>query len=141
MARRRRPGPRTSVVDGRATVMIPIEMIVDADGEPMRFGGLKQWFRPVAGFPAAAPPSRPGASIVLDRFAYDLHLSDIGHSTDVHDGDPFVDAARSHGSVDVFVVEGVDPRRSKAEEIAAAAASGKMLGGTVASFEVDALES
>lgn len=120
--------------------MIPIEAIVDADDEPMRFGGLKQWLRPVTTFPVVAPDGRPGVSIVLDRFAYDLHLSDIGHSTDVHDGGPFFDAARSHGSVDVFVVDGADPRRSKAEEISAAAGSGKMVGGTVVSFEVDALE-
>lgn len=140
MARRRRPGSRTSVKNGRATLIVPIEAITDADGEQMRFRGMKQWFRPVGAFPVPAPDVGSGVSIVLDRFAWDLHLSDIGHSTDVHDGGPFLDAARSHGGVDVYVVDGVDPRRSKPDELEAAASTGRMLAGTVATYEVDALE-
>jgi hypothetical protein len=140
MARRRRPGPRTAVVDGRAQLIIPIEVILDADGEPMRFGDLKRWFRPVATFSDAVAPALEGVSMLLDRFAYDLHLSDIGHSTDVHDGDVFVDAARSHDGIDVFLVEAVDPRRSKPEELSAAAVQKRLLGGTVPFFEVDMLE-
>ena len=73
----------------------------------------------------------------MDRFAYDLHLSDIGHTTDVHDGADYVDAARS--GVGLYVVDGLDPRRSKPAEVDAAARDGRLLGARVDAFEVDHL--
>jgi len=140
MARRRRPGSRASIVDDHAELIVPIDVIVDADGTPMRFSDLKRWFQPISIFPADVPGSLPGASVVLDRFAYDLHLSDVGHTSDVHGGDEFHLAARTRHTVDVFVVEGVDPRRSKPEDLAGAAAAGRMIAGIVAAFTVDVLD-
>lgn len=141
MARRRRPGSRASVVDGRAELIVPIDVIVDADGAVMGFGAVKRWLRPIETLPSDLADADRSASVVLDRFAYDLYLSDVGHTTDVHDGDAFHAAARTHGGVDVYVVDGVDPRRSNAEDLTVAAADGRMVAGVVAAFTVDVLDS
>lgn len=122
-------------------LVIPVESIVDAEGTPMHFGGLKQWFGVVDTQGADVADAHPGASVVLDRFAYDLHLSDIGHTTDVHEGEAFHTAARTNGAVRVFVVDGVDPRRSTSADLEAAATAGRMIGGAVAAFTVDVLDS
>jgi len=107
----------------------------------MSFGAVKRFLRPIETLPSDLVAAARGASVVLDRFAYDLYLSDVGHTTDVHDGDEFQTAARTHGGVDVYVVDGVDPRRSSAEQLAFAATDGRMIAGVVAAFTVDVLDS
>lgn len=141
MARRRRPGPRTSVVDGRAQILIPLESVVDPDGETLSFRTVSRWLHRVDSYPAAVDSADPAVAIVLDRFVWDLHIADLGHSTDTHDGDPFLDAARESGTVTIHVVRGLDPRRSKPDEIAAAARSGDVVGATVSAFPVDVVQS
>lgn len=140
MARRRRPGARTSVVDGRAQIVLPLESIVDPDGEPLSFGTVSKWLHRVDSYPAAVAAADAAVAIVLDRFVWDLHVADLGHSTDTHDGDPFLDAARASGTVTIHVVCGVDPRRSKPDEIAAAARSGDVVGAVVSAFPVDVVQ-
>ncbi len=80
-------------------------------------------------------------ALVLDRFAWDLHLCDLGHATDTHDGDTFFEAAASTGDVTVYVVDGLDPRRSKPDDVGAAARSGGLAGALVSAFAVDVLQS
>ena len=139
MARRRRPGSRASVVDGRAVLIVPIDAVSTADGDAMALRELANWLPVVDDFPASLRPASSSVSVVLDRFAYDLHLSDVGHATDVHTGDVFADAARS--GVDVYVVDGVDPRRCPADDLREAAGHERMVGAGVAAFEVDVLSS
>lgn len=141
MARRRRPGARTSIVDGRAEIVIPLDAVVDPDGAPLSFRSVSRWLHRVDSYPAAATPADAAVAIVLDRFAWDLHLGDVGHSSDTHDGDPFLEAARDSGTVTVYVIRGLDPRRSKPDEIAAAARSGDLVGALVSAFPVDVLQS
>lgn len=140
MARRRRPGHRTSVVDGRAEIIVPVEAIENADGEPLSFKQARKWFTPVSTYPAV-PPATPRVALTLDRFVFDLHLGDLAHHSDTHDGDVFLDAARNHASVTVFVAGGIDPRRSKPHDFATAARDGHLIAGLVSAFEVDAVDS
>lgn len=140
MARRRRPGSRTSVVDGRAEIVIPLESVTDVDGAPMSFGAVSKRLGRVTAYPCSPTPSDPSVAVALDRFAFDLHLADVGLATDTHDGNDFFEAARAAGVIAVFVVDGVDPRRSKPEDMDAAACVGKVAGGLVAAYPVDALQ-
>ncbi len=140
MARRRRPGSRTSVVDGRAEIVIPLESVVDPDGEPLSFRTVSRWLHRVDSYPAAVASADTAVAIVLDRFVWDLHVADLGHATDTHDGDPFLDAAREAESVTIHVVRGLDPRRSKPDEIAVAARSGDAVGAVVSAFPVDVVQ-
>ena len=141
MARRRRPGSRTSVVDGRAEIVIPLETIVDVDGAPMTLRSIARLLPRADTYPASPVSADSAVAIVLDRFAWDLHLADVGHATDTHDGDAFFDAALSTGSVAIVVVDGIDPRRSQPEDIDAAARSGDVAAGQVTAFPVDVLQS
>lgn len=139
MARRRRPGSRTSVVDGRARLIIPVEAFQTADDEPLSIGAAKNWFGRAASFPADLSDARPAVALVVDAFAYDLHLGDLAYATDTHDGESFRDAATAH-DVDVYVVGGdVDPRRTSDDELNDAAASQPVLGARVAAYAVDRL--
>jgi hypothetical protein len=140
MARRRRPGARTSVADGRAAIIIPLESIIDPDGNALTFRGVSRWMRRVGEYPSPVGTADASVALVLDRFAWDLHLADIGHATDTHDGDTFYDAALSTGTVTIYVVSGLDPRRSKPDEINTAAAAGDVAGALVKTFAVDALQ-
>lgn len=139
MARRRRPGPRTSVVDGRAEIIIPVSAIEAADESEPTFAAVRKWFTSLTAYPAEAAPA-PRASLTLDRFVYDLHLGDVAHQSDTHDGDSFLDAARDHGQVTVLIVDDIDPRRSKPDEIDAAAKAGAVVGGLVDAFVVDSVD-
>ncbi len=141
MARRRRPGSRTSVTDGRAEIIIPLESIVDADEKTLSFKAVTKWFRRVDTYPASVGVADPSVALVLDRFAWDLHLGDVGHATDTHDGDTFFEAAVATGAVAIYVTSELDPRRSKPDEVADAARAGNLGGALVAAFTVDALES
>lgn len=141
MARRRRPGSLTSVVDGRAELVIPIESITDADAEPMRFDSVAKWWRRVGRYPDELDVGDPGLSLVLDGFAWDLHLGDVGHATDTHDGPTFLNAATADGTVAIYVVDGTDPRRCSVEDLDAAARNGHVIGARVAAFPVDVLQS
>ena len=140
MARRRRPGSRTSVADGRAEIVIPLESIIDADGNGLPIRAVSKWLRRVDSYPAAPTTAGDAVAVVLDRFAWDLHLADVGHATDTHDGDTFFEAAVSTGHITVYVVSGVDPRRSKPEEIDAAVRNGEVVGAVVTAFPVDVLQ-
>ena len=106
----------------------------------MTLRSVARWLTRTDAYPAAPAWADSAVAIVLDRFAWDLHLADIGHATDTHDGDAFFDAARSTGSVVIFVVDGIDPRRSKPEDINAAARSGDIVAGLVTAFPVDVLQ-
>ena len=141
MARRRRPGSCTSVVDGQAEIIIPLESIIDPDGQGLTFRAVAKWLRRAGSYPSMASSVDEAVAVVLDRFAWDLHLADIGHATDTHDGDEFFDAAVSTGHITVYVVDGVDPRRSKPEDLDAAARGGDVVVAVVAAFPVDVLQS
>lgn len=141
MARRRRPGSRTSVVDGRAGIVIPLESVVDPDQEQLTFRALSKWLHRVDSYPTAVAVADAAVAIVFDRFAWDLHLGDVGHASDTHDGDAFFEAVRDSGTVTIHVVRGLDPRRAKPEEIVAAARSGDVVGAVVSAFPVDVLQS
>lgn len=104
----------------------------------MNFGGVKDWFAKASTYPADLAEGRPAVALVVDGFAYDLHLGDLGFATDTHEGDKYRDAAVAFG-VDVYITDDVDPRRSKPEDFAAAAKSGKLLGAHVAAYAVDRL--
>lgn len=138
MARRRRPGSRTAIIDGRALLIVPAEAFETAGGDPMNFGGTKDWFTKVSAYPADLGPGRPAVALVVDGFAYDLHLGDLAFTTDTHEGDAYRDAAVASG-VDVYVTDEVDPRRSKPEDFDAAARNGKLLGAHIAAYAVDRL--
>ncbi len=112
----------------------------DVDGNPMSFGAVAKRLRRVTTYPCDPAPADPSVAIALDRFAFDLHLADVGLATDTHDGPDFFEAACTMGTIAVFVVDGVDPRRSKPDDIDAAARSGKVAGGLVAAYAVDALQ-
>ncbi|MFK7918732.1 MAG: hypothetical protein AB8G14_11675 [Ilumatobacter sp.] len=140
MARRRRPGHRTSVVDGRAEIIVPVESIENADSQALSFAAARAFFSTVNSYPTNVDPA-PRVSLTLDRFVYDLHLGDLAHQSETHDGDVFVDAVRLHGHVTVLVVDQVDPRRSTAEQLDAAARDGSMLAGSVAAFVIDMVDS
>ncbi|MFK8024683.1 MAG: hypothetical protein AB8G26_12050 [Ilumatobacter sp.] len=118
-------------------LVIPVGAISNADGEPLPLRELMRWLPAIRSYPAQPEAASPSVSLVVDRFAYDFHVSDIGHATDVHDGDDFVASARD--GVEVYVVDGVDPRRSKLDALREAAQVGNLLGAVVASFEVDHL--
>lgn len=141
MARRRRPAPHTSVVDGQAQIVIPIDSVVDPDGKALAFGAVTRWLPQADSFIAPVDDAAPGTALVLDRFAWDLHLGDIGHATDVHDGDSFFAAATSGRPARIYVVDGLDPRRCPPAEIEAAARAGSLAGALVTAFAVDVLES
>ena len=141
MARRRRPGARTSVADGRAEIIIPLESIIDPDERPLAFRAVSQRLQRVEAYPSVVSDADASVALVLDRFAWDLHLADVGHATDTHDGDTFFEAAASRGHVTVYVVSGLDPRRSKPEQIDAAARAGDVVGALVTTFPVDVLQS
>jgi hypothetical protein len=138
MARRRRPGSRTSVADGRAELIIPLEAITTADGDQPTWGDVKRWMSPVGEYPARLRDSSSAVALVVDGFAYDLHLGDVSHTTDTHDGDAFRSAAVTDG-VAVYVAKQLDPRRSKPDDFVAAAKAGQLIGARVAAFRVDAL--
>ncbi|BAN02752.1 hypothetical protein [Ilumatobacter coccineus] len=139
MARRRRPGSRTSVVDGRARLIIPAEAFQTADDEALSFGAAKNWFASSPSFPHELSEARPAVALVVDAFAYDLHLGDVAFATDVHDGEAFRDAATAHG-VDVYVAGGdIDPRRSADDDLSDAASSKLLLGARVTAYAVDRL--
>ncbi len=140
MARRRRPGSRTSVVDGRAEIVVPLESVADVDGAPMTYDAVAKRLGRVVAYPGSPAPADPSVAVALDRFAFDLHLADVGLATDTHDGPEFFEAADTSGVITVYIVDGVDPRRSKPEDIDAAARAGRVLGGLVAAYPVDALQ-
>ncbi|MEP1125187.1 MAG: hypothetical protein ABJH68_14980 [Ilumatobacter sp.] len=140
MARRRRPGSRTSVLDGRAEVVVPLESVTDVDGNPMSFGAVRSRLGRVTAYPCSPVPADPSVAVVLDRFAFDLHLADVALASDTHDGPDFFAAACTMGTIAVFVVDGVDPRRSKPDDIDAAARTDQLAGGLVVAYPVDALQ-
>ena len=140
MARRRRPGPHTSIVDGRARIVVPITSIVDAAGDASSIAEVGRWLRRVDTFPAPLDDADASCALVFDRFAWDLHLGDVAHATDTHDGDDFFDAAIAVGTVAVYVVDGADPRRAGADALVTAAQHGDVVGATVRAFAVDVLD-
>ncbi len=78
-------------------------------------------------------------SVVLDDFAFVLYIAGMGGEVSaVHDGPDFVAAARD-GSVDVYIAERLDVRRSKAADLDAAAASDRLVGASVPAFTVQSL--
>ncbi len=139
MTRRRRPGSRTSVVDGWAEIIIPIDAIETADENELTFSSASKWFPKLSAYPSTTSPA-PRASLTIDRFVYDLHLGDVAHQSDTHPGDTFLEAAREQGAVTVLVVDGIDPRRSKPDEIDSAAKAGRVVGGIVNMWVVDAVD-
>jgi|GEM_PF-7045292 len=109
---------------------------MNADDEPVRFSDATRWLTRVSSYPAALAEAPSSVAVVVDDFAYDLHLGDVAHTIDVHEGVPYRSAAVEQG-VDVYVVDGVDPRRSPADALDEAARNGRLLGARVAAYGVD----
>ena len=127
-----------STIRGRAEIIVPIGAIETADGDPLSFAAAQRFFSKVDAYPAKVEPA-PRVSLTLDRFVYELHLGDVAHQSETHDGDAFVEAAVADGHVTVLVADQVDPRRSKLEEIDTAAGEGLVVGGSVTVFVIDVI--
>ena len=143
---KRRERHRTSIVDTagagrRAEIVVPVGSI-HVDTTPLtQLGPLRQWFPPASAFrDRSLGDVDDSVSVVLDDLAFVLYIGGIGGEVvGTHDGRDFTAAART-GSVDVYMVDLVDVRRAGAAEIDSAAASGRVLGGSVRAFTVHTLD-
>lgn len=120
--------------------MIPITSVTDADGAELQIGTVGKWLRRVTSYPARLVDADASAALVLDGFAWDLHLGDVAHATDTHDGHDFLAAATTEGKVSVYVVAGADPRRGGPDALDEAAGSGDLFGADVGAYAVDVLD-
>lgn len=142
---KRRESHRTSIVadaDGgrRAEIIVPLESIeVDSD-TVMSCTSLRRWIPRRAGFRNGhLPAADDTVSVVLDDFMFVLYIGGVGGEvTGTHDGAEFIAAARA-GTVDVYVVEQVDVRRSKPDDFDTAARAGHVLGASVSAYLVQTL--
>lgn len=120
--------------------MVPVDVIVAADERHgVRFADVAHLFRPLRTFPADLAVAASGVSVVLDDFAFDLHLGDRYVASGTHDGSEFRTLAIEHG-VDVYIATEIEVRRSSVTDLAAAAAAGRVVGATVAAFGVHTLD-
>ncbi len=144
-SKRRREQHRTALVgsgdDRRAQLFLPFESIESADeARPARWADVVGVLGSLTTYPAALVAAPSSVALVLDDFAFDLHLGDRWTATGTHDGPEFKALAVEHG-VEVLVAADVDVRRSGPSDLAAAAADGRLAGGHVAAFGVQMLES
>ena len=121
LSRKKQPGSKTLVVDGRAVAIIPIESIRTADDAQPTFKQVTAWLR----------DSR--ATVTFDRFAFDVQFADVAYATDTHTGDDWLGAARSQPAM-VRVANGFDPRRTQLDAIDAAADAGNVASGLADAF-------
>ncbi len=77
--------------------------------------------------------------MTVDRFVYELHLADVARESDTHEGDAFLGAASRWGHALVYVMDQLDPRRSTPADLEEAARAGRVLGGRVPAFPIDAI--
>ncbi|MGA9278564.1 hypothetical protein [Ilumatobacter sp.] len=103
---------------------------------------MRRWFPPARGFRTGELNAVDGSvSLVLDDFMFTLYIGGEVQSSEAsgtHDGAEFAALARDN-RVDVYLTDGVDARRAKPEDLAAAAADGRLLAGSVAAFVVHTL--
>ena len=120
--------------------MIPIDSFESADGErEIRWVEVARSFGSLTSYPAALDEAPGSIAVVLDGFAFDLHVGDRFVATGTHDGVGFRDIAVDHG-VAVYLVRNVDVRRSTPAMLTASAAAGDVVGSHVSAFGVDTLE-
>jgi hypothetical protein len=144
-SKRRREQHRTAIVgtgvDRRAQLFLPLDSIESADdAEPARVADVVRVLGALTTYPAEFVAAPSSVALVLDDFAFDLHLGDRWTATGTHDGAEFKALAVEFG-VEVVIAAGVDVRRSGPNELAEAAADGRLAGARVAAFGVQILES
>jgi len=129
-----------SGADTTAEIIIPIESFESADGATVApWADVARRFGSVTSYPAALDVGPSSIALVLDDFAFDLHVDDRFVATGTHDGITFRKIAVEHG-VSVYLARNVDVRRSTRPDLEAAAAKGHLVGSRVAAFGVDTLE-
>jgi hypothetical protein len=143
-SKQQREQHRTSIVgsgvDRRAEIVIPVESFESAGedrGAP--WTDVARRFGPVMSYPATLDAAPSSIALVLDDFAFDLHVDDRFVATGTHDGVTFREIAVEHGAA-VYLARDLDVRRSKPADLEAAAAKGHLVGSRVAAFGVDTLE-
>ena len=91
---------------------MPIDSFESADGEhEVRWVEVARGFGSLTSYPAALDEAPGSIALVLDGFAFDLHVGDRFVATGTHDGAAFRDIAVDHG-VAVYLTRNVDVRRS-----------------------------
>lgn len=101
----------------------------------MTLPGTRRWFRRVDGHRTGPlGPADDSASLVVDDFAFVLYVGPAELSG-VHDGDEFR-AVAAAGRVDVYVVDGIDPRRARPDDFSEAASAGRLVAGAVRAYPV-----
>jgi len=129
-----------SGADTPAEIIIPIESFEPADGASVApWAEVTRRFGSVTSYPASLGAGPSSIALVLDDFAFDLHVDDRFVATGTHDGVTFRNLAVEHG-VSVYLARNVDVRRSTPSDLDAAAAKGHLVGSRVAAFGVDTLE-
>lgn len=143
-SKKQREQHRTSIVGSgsnrRAEIIIPIDSFESADSaRDVRWADVARRFGSVTGYPAVLDAAPASIALVVDDFAFDLHVDDQFVATGTHDGATFREIAIDQG-VAVYLARDVDVRRSTPAVLAAAAADGRLVASRVAAFGVDALE-
>lgn len=129
-----------SGADTPAEIIIPIESFESADGASIApWAEVTRRFGSVTSYPASPGAGPSSIALVLDDFAFDLHVDDRFVATGTHDGITFRKIAVEHG-VSVYLARSLDVRRSMPSDLDAAAAKGHLVGSRVAAFGVDTLE-
>jgi hypothetical protein len=143
-SKKQREQHRTSVTgsgaDGAVEIIIPIESFEAAEaGRDAPWADVARRFGSVRCYPAALDAAPSSIALVLDDFAFDLHVDDRFVATGTHDGVTFREIAVEHGA-SVYLARNVDVRRSTPADLDAASAKGHLVGSRVAAFGVDTLE-
>ncbi len=119
---------------------MPFDAIESADAaRPPRWDDVPGVLGSLTAYPVELVDAPSSVALVLDDFAFDLHLGDRLMATGTHDGPEFKALAVEHG-VDVVIAADVDVRRSGPDELAAAATDGRLAGARVAAFGVQLLD-
>ncbi len=143
-SKQRREQHRTAVVEREgqthAEIIVPVDSFESADGDRrVLWTDIASRFGSLSTYPATLGAAPSQIALVLDDFAFDLHIGDRFVATGTHDGVTFRRLAVDHG-VDVYLANGVDVRRSAPRDLAAAATDGRLVGSRVTAFGVDTLE-
>lgn len=120
--------------------MVAVESIEVVSGPLTNLRPLRRWFPTPSGFRAGDLLTADASiSVVLDDFAFVLYIGGIGGEVSgTHEGAEFAAAARD-GTVDVYITEQIDVRRSKPSDLDAAAARRQLVGASVAAYVVQNL--
>ena len=144
-SKKQRERHRTSIAgsgaDTAAEIIIPIESFESPEGaRDVPWADVARRFRVVTSYPDVLTTGPSSIALVLDDFAFDLHVDDRFVATGTHDGIAFRDLAVEQG-VSVYLARNLDVRRSTPADLDAAAVRGHLVGSLVAAFGVDTLES